>query len=124
MMKPVVGVLALALVVGGLAFAIGKATVSDAKSPSQQQVPSTEMGSPTKAPALASTGAIPALRTPKPATSPGADSDSDSGSTSSPNVASPPTGAVTPDTGGSGDGGGGGGGSGGTPNQTPGVGEY
>jgi hypothetical protein len=121
MMKPVVGVLALALVVGGLAFAIGKATVSDANSPSQQQVPSTEMGGPTKAPALASTGAIPALRTPKPATSPGADSDS--GSTSSPNVASPPSGAVTPDTGGGG-GGGGGGGSGGTTNQTPGVGEY
>jgi hypothetical protein len=120
MTKPVVGVLALALVVGGLAFAIGKATVSDAESPSQE-AQGTETLSPAKAPALASTGAVPALRTPKPTAAPSPDSSSDS--SSSPSIPAPPSGTGTPDTGGSG-GGGGGGGSGGTTNETPGAGEF
>jgi hypothetical protein len=114
MMKPALGVLVLALVVGAVAFAAGKATVSDAKSTSQH-LQSTDTANPTKAPALASTSAIPALRKPKPA------APSSTGSTSSPSTPAAPSGPTTPAPGPSG---GGGGGTGGTNNETPGAGEF
>ena len=125
-MKPVFGLIGLALLAGVLAFGVGKATAPDAKQESQEAV-STQTADPVRAPALASTGSIPALRAPQEeqasTSSSSTQGTGDSSGTTSGGSVGGTTGGGT--TGGGTTGGGtGGGDSGGTNNGNPGAGEF
>jgi hypothetical protein len=124
-MKVLGGFLAAGLVLAGVAFGVGKATSSEAE-PATTKAQAAQTADAVDAPALASTGALPSLRVPKPKpetaseSTPGSTAP-ESGGTGGGSVGGPTGGGTGGGTTGGGDSGGG---SGGTTNSDTPTGEF